>query len=156
MVLPVSGCGCHQGRGGPLGPAGCSHHLCGSPTPRHPPGCGGGPALPLEPRASSLHPGSCRRAHVSCGAERPLLLWGSPQGTTPATVPAHLRDTPGPLPPNCLHWDCAPAYAQAALAVWRRQWHPTPVFLPGESHGQRSLVGCSLWGHRGLDTTGAT
>ena len=27
--------------------------------------------------------------------------------------------------------------------IWRRQWHPTPVLLPGESHGQRSLVGCS-------------
>jgi len=30
--------------------------------------------------------------------------------------------------------------------VWRRQWHPTPVLLPGESHGQRSLVGCNPWG----------
>ena len=30
--------------------------------------------------------------------------------------------------------------------VWRRQWHPTLVLLPGESHGQRSLVGCSPWG----------
>ena len=30
--------------------------------------------------------------------------------------------------------------------VWRRQWHPTPVLLPGKSHGQRSLVGCSPWG----------
>ena len=29
---------------------------------------------------------------------------------------------------------------------WRRQWHPTPVLLPGESHGWRSLVGCSPWG----------
>ena len=29
----------------------------------------------------------------------------------------------------------------------RRQWHPTPVLLPGKSHGQRSLVGCSSWGH---------
>ena len=28
---------------------------------------------------------------------------------------------------------------------WRRQWHPTPVLLPGKSHGQRSLVGCSPW-----------
>ena len=28
----------------------------------------------------------------------------------------------------------------------RRQWQPTPVLLPGESHGWRSLVGCSLWG----------
>jgi len=31
---------------------------------------------------------------------------------------------------------------------WRRKWQPTPVFLPGESHGQRSLVGCCLWGRR--------
>ena len=30
--------------------------------------------------------------------------------------------------------------------LWRRQWHPTPVLLPGKSHGQRSLVGCSPWG----------
>ena len=30
---------------------------------------------------------------------------------------------------------------------WRRAWQPTPVFLPGESHGQRSLVGYSPWGH---------
>ena len=29
---------------------------------------------------------------------------------------------------------------------WRRQWHPTPVLLPGKSHGQRSLIGCSPWG----------
>ena len=28
----------------------------------------------------------------------------------------------------------------------RRQWHPTPVLLPGKSHGRRSLVGCSPWG----------
>ena len=31
---------------------------------------------------------------------------------------------------------------------WRRQWQPTPVFLPGESHGQRSLVGYSPWSRR--------
>ena len=30
---------------------------------------------------------------------------------------------------------------------WRRKWQPTPAFLPGESQGQRSLVGCPLWGH---------
>ena len=36
---------------------------------------------------------------------------------------------------------------------WRRQWHPTPVLLPGESHGWRSLVGCSPWGCEELDTT---
>ena len=36
---------------------------------------------------------------------------------------------------------------------WRRAWQPTPVFLPGESHGQRSLVGCSPWGCKESDTT---
>ena len=35
----------------------------------------------------------------------------------------------------------------------RRQWHPTPVLLPGKSHGQRSLVGCSPWGRWELGTT---
>ena len=35
----------------------------------------------------------------------------------------------------------------------RRQWHPTPVLLPGQSHGRRSLVGCSPWGRQALDTT---
>ena len=39
---------------------------------------------------------------------------------------------------------------------WRRQWHPTPVFLPGESQGRRSLVGCSPWGRTESDTTEAT
>ena len=35
----------------------------------------------------------------------------------------------------------------------RRQWHPTPVLLPGKSHGLRSLVGCSPWGSTESDTT---
>ena len=35
---------------------------------------------------------------------------------------------------------------------WRRKWHPTPVFLSKESHGQRSLVNYSLWSHKKLDT----
>ena len=35
----------------------------------------------------------------------------------------------------------------------RRQWHPTSVLLPGKSHGQRSLVGCSPWGREESDTT---
>ena len=39
---------------------------------------------------------------------------------------------------------------------WRRKWQPTPVFLPGESQGQGSLVGCRLWGGKELDTTEAT
>ena len=37
--------------------------------------------------------------------------------------------------------------------MWRRQWHPTPVLLPGKSHGWKSLVGYSPWGHKESDTT---
>ena len=39
---------------------------------------------------------------------------------------------------------------------WRRKWQPTPVFLPGESQGRGSLVGCHLWGHTESDTTEVT
>jgi len=39
---------------------------------------------------------------------------------------------------------------------WRRAWQPTPVFLPGESHGQRSLEGYSSQGHEELDVTETT
>ena len=38
----------------------------------------------------------------------------------------------------------------------RRQWHPTPVLLPGESQGRGSLVGCHLWGLTESDTTEGT
>ena len=38
----------------------------------------------------------------------------------------------------------------------RRKWQPTPMFLPGGSQGQRSLMGCSLWGRTESDTTEAT
>ena len=37
--------------------------------------------------------------------------------------------------------------------LWRRKWQPTPVFFPGESQGQGSLMGCRLWGHTQSDTT---
>ena len=36
---------------------------------------------------------------------------------------------------------------------WRRKWQPTPIFLPGKFHGQRSLAGCSPWGRKESDTT---
>ena len=39
---------------------------------------------------------------------------------------------------------------------WRRKWQPTLVFLPGESQGRGSLVGCRLWGRTESDTTEAT
>ena len=39
------------------------------------------------------------------------------------------------------------------VASWRSQWHPTPVLLPGKSHGWRSLVGCNPWDREESDTT---
>ena len=42
------------------------------------------------------------------------------------------------------------------LMHWRRKWQPTPVFLPGESQGRGSLVGCHLWGHTDSDTPEVT
>src|SRR5574337_1914386 len=45
--------------------------------------------------------------------------------------------------------DLATSLSLFTFMHWRRKWQPTPVFLPGESQGWRSLVGCSLWGrHR--------
>jgi len=40
--------------------------------------------------------------------------------------------------------------------AWRRKWQPTPVFLPGESRGQRSLTGYSPWGQKQSETTDHT
>ena len=45
---------------------------------------------------------------------------------------------------------------RSSAFFWRRKWQPTPVFLPGESHGRRSLVGCSPWGRTESDTNEAT
>ena len=42
---------------------------------------------------------------------------------------------------------------QVQKIPWSREWHPTPGFLSGESHGQRSLAGYSPWGHKRQDTT---
>ena len=44
--------------------------------------------------------------------------------------------------------DWATSLSLLTFLHWRRKWQPTPVFLPGESQGRRSLVGCRLWGHR--------
>ena len=45
------------------------------------------------------------------------------------------------------------AFVLSSFNDQRRRWHPTPVLLPGKSHGWRSLVGCSPWGHEESDTT---
>ena len=53
-------------------------------------------------------------------------------------------------------YDSATSLSLFTFMRWRRQWQPTPVFLPGESQGWGSLVGCPLWGRTESDTTEAT
>ena len=48
---------------------------------------------------------------------------------------------------------CRNQFASYSDYIGRRQWHPTPVLLPGKSHGWRSLVGCSPWGNYESDMT---
>ena len=52
--------------------------------------------------------------------------------------------------------DSATSLSLFTFMHWRRKWQPTPVFLPAESQGQQSLVGCRLWGLTESDTTEAT
>ena len=52
--------------------------------------------------------------------------------------------------------DWATSLSLFTFMHWRRKWHPTPVFLPGESQGRGSLVGCHLWGRTELNTTEVT
>ena len=48
---------------------------------------------------------------------------------------------------------CATSLSLFSFMHWRRKWQPTPVLLPGKSHGLRSPVGYSPWGHKESDTT---
>ena len=52
--------------------------------------------------------------------------------------------------------DSATSLSLFTFMLWRRKWQPTPVFLPGESQGRGSLVGCRPWGHTESDTTEAS
>ena len=50
---------------------------------------------------------------------------------------------------QCRRW----VWFQGGKIPWRRKWQPTPVFLPGKSHGKRGLVRYSPWGHKESDLT---
>ena len=66
------------------------------------------------------------------------MIRGFPDGSVVKNLPANAGDT-GLIP--------------GSGRSPRRKWQPTPIFLPGGSHGQRSLVGYSLWGCKESDTT---
>ena len=68
--------------------------------------------------------------------------WGFPGGSVVKNPPANIGDTgdAGLIPGS-------------GKISWSRKWQPTPVFLPGKFHGQRSLASYSAWNHKELDTT---
>ena len=73
----------------------------------------------------------------------------------PFPSPSSLSPPPPPHPPLGASSQCGDLYFLTLSAGLnrRRRWHPTPVLLPGKSHGRRSLVGCSPWGCQELVTT---
>jgi len=78
-----------------------------------------------------------------------------PSHLPPYTIPLGHPSAPAPsflYPALNLDWRFI-SYMILYMFYQRRQWHPTPVLLPGKSHGQRSLVGCSPWGLEESDTT---
>ena len=85
---------------------------------------------------------SCKLACLSVKPEIPLVVvfqLGSPGSAGVKNPPASAR-----------HSGVDPWVGETP---WRRKWQPTPVFLPGESHGQRTLEGYSLWSCRESDMT---
>ena len=87
-------------------------------------------------------PSPTPRVHSNSG---PLSLWCHP-AISSSVVPFSSCPQSLPASESTLHM-------RSSSVVTLIQWQPTPVLLSGESHGRRSLVGCSPWGHWELDTT---
>ena len=78
---------------------------------------------------------------------------------TPVLLPGNPIEEPGRLQSMGslrVGHDWATSLSLFTFMHWRRKWQPTAEFLPGESQGWGSLVGCCLWGHTKSDTTEAT
>ena len=82
--------------------------------------------------------------HILVSGFSPLFLWSS---VYRLALFSRIMHPTLPLPPISMKWRCL-FRRFGILHPSRRQWHPTPVLLPGKSHGWRSLVGYSPWGHR--------
>ena len=103
------------------------------------------------------------RGPYHVGVITPVLRWFSEKATAPHSSTLAWR-IPGMEEPGRLQsmgsrrvgHDWATLLSLFTFTHWRRKWQPTPVFLPGESQGWGSLVGCRLWGHTESDTTEVT
>ena len=74
-----------------------------------------------------------------------MIQWGFPGGTS-GKEPTY----------QSKRYKRLEIYPWVRKISWRKAWQPTPVFLPGESYGQRSLAGYSPWGQKQSDMTEAT
>ena len=88
------------------------------------------------------------RTHMAMAPHSSTLAWQIPWTEEPGRL-----QSMGSLG---VGHDWATSLSLFTFIHWRRKWQPTPVFLPGESQGRRSLVGCHLWGRTELDTTEVT
>ena len=104
------------------------------------------------PRGSSRPRDQTRVSYVSCGegsgTHSSTLAWKIPWTEEPGGL-----QSMGSLR---IGHDWATSLSLFTFMHRRRKWQPTPVFLPGESQGRGSLMGCCLWGRTELDTTEAT
>ena len=85
---------------------------------------------------------------IDCGFDSSTLAWKIPWTEEPSRL-----QSMGSLR---VRYDWATSLSLSTFMHWRRKWQPTPVFLPGESQGRGSLVGCRSWGRTESDTTEAT
>ena len=84
---------------------------------------------------------------------RPGLLALSEDNDFGLYMHSHSEDFPGGSDGKsvCLQWGRPRFDPWVGKIPWRRKWQPTPVFLPGKSHGWRSLIDYSPWGRKGSD-----
>ena len=99
----------------------------------------------------------CKMWDLTWPTEWEILRGGSQNYMTTTIIRGFPGGTSG-KEPTCQHKRCKRLGFDPWVGKirWRRAWQPTPVFLPGESHGQRSLAGYSPWGLRESDATKAT
>ena len=94
------------------------------------------------------NPGSCDCLEKAVAPHSSTLAWKIPWMEEPGWLQSMGSWRVG--------HDWATSLSLFSFMHWRRKLQPTPVFLPGESQGRRSLVGCRLWGRTASDTTEVT
>ena len=104
--------------------------------------------LSLQRDTQNFSSFECHRLQLAMAPHSSTLAWKIPWTEEPGRLQSMRSLRVG--------HDWATSLSLFTFMHWRRKWQPTPVFLPGESQGRGSLVGCRLWGRTESDTTEAT